>query len=96
MKIKTSSGFECDIPKGLSSDYRFLKARMGLKSSDPDTANQSALDLVPLVFCNEAEEERFLLHLADKNGRVMLADVFREIGEILAQAREKDQKVKNS
>ena len=96
MKIKTSSGFECDIPKGLSGDFRFLRARMALKSPDPETANQAALDLVPIVFCDRAEEERFLLHLADKSGRVMLEDVFREIGEILSQAREKDKRIKNS
>lgn len=96
MKIKTSSGFECDIPKGLSKDYRFLRARMALKSEDPDKANQAALDLVPIVFCDEKKEEEFLLHLADSAGRVMLEDVFREIGEILTQAREKDKEVKNS
>lgn len=96
MKIKTSSGFECDIPKGLSADYRFLKARMALKSDNPDESNQAALDLVPIVFCDRETEERFLIHLADKSGRVLLEDVFREIGEILTQAREKDQKVKNS
>lgn len=96
MKIKTSSGFECDIPEGLSKDYRFLKARMALKSDDPDTSNQAALDLVPLVFCDKEAEDRFLTHLADKNGRVLFEDVFREIGEILTQAREKDHKVKNS
>lgn len=96
MKIKTSSGFECDIPKGLSKDFRFLRARMDLRSPDAEKANQAALDLVPIVFCNEAEEERFLLHLADKHGRVLLEDVFREIGEIMVQAREKDQKIKNS
>ena len=96
MKIKTSSGFECDIPKGLSKDYRFLRARMALKSEDPDKANQAALDLVPLVFCDEDKAEEFLLHLADKDGRIMLEDVFREVGEILVQAREKDREVKNS
>ena len=96
MKIKTSSGFECEIPSGLSNDYRFLRARMDLRSSDPEKANKAAMDLVPLVFCDEKEEERFLRHLADKNGRAMLADVYREIGEILAQAREQDAKTKNS
>lgn len=96
MKIKTNSGFECDIPAGLSKDFRFLKARMALKSSDPDTANQAALDLVPLVFCDKETEDRFLQHLADNAGRVLLEDVFKEIGEILTQAREKDAKVKNS
>lgn len=96
MKLKTKSGFECDIPKGLTKDFRFLRARMELKSDDPDTANQAALDLVPIVFCDKKEEERFLLHLADEHGRVPLENVFQEIGEILTLSREADKQIKNS
>ena len=96
MKVKTSSGFECEIPGGIYKDYRFIRARQRLRSDDPETSNQAALDMVSIVFCDEKEEDRFLLHLADKEGRVPVDVVFREIGEILAQAGEKNKKVKNS
>lgn len=96
MKVRTGSGFECEIPSGIAQDFRFIKARQALKSEDPDVSNQAALDMVSIVFCNEEEENKFLLHLADEDGRIPIADVFREIGEILAQAGEKDSKVKNS
>lgn len=96
MKIRTGSGFECDIPSGIFRDYRFIRARQALKSDDQDKSNQAALDMVSIVFCDEKEEERFLLHLADKDGRIPVEDVFREIGEILSQAGDKDKKVKNS
>ena len=96
MKVRTGSGYECEIPGGISSDFRFIKARQAMKSEDPDTANQAMLDMVSIIFCNEEEENRFLLHLADKDGRIPLEDVFHELGEILAQAGDKDKKVKNS
>ena len=96
MKVKTSSGFECEIPSGILNDFRFIRARQALKSEDQDRSNQAALDIVSIVFCDEKEEERFLTHLADKDGRIPVEDVFREIGEILVQSGEKDRKVKNS
>lgn len=96
MKVRTGSGFECEIPSGITQDFRFIKARQALKSDDPDVSNQAMLDMVSIVFCNEEEENRFLLHLADKDGRIPVSDVFGEIGEILAQAGEKNKKIKNS
>lgn len=96
MKVRTGSGFECEVPSGISHDFRFIKARQALKSDDPDKSNEAALDMVSIVFCNEEEENRFLLHLADKDGRIPIEDVFREIGEILTQAGENDKKIKNS
>jgi len=96
MKIKTKSGFECDIPGGIHGDFRFIRARQALRSGDPDEANQAVLDMVSIVFCDKKEEDRFLLHLADEAGRIPVDDVFREIGEILTQASEADKKVKNS
>lgn len=96
MKVKTKSGFECEIPAGVYQDFRFIRARQRLRSDDPEVSNQAALDMVSYVFCNQVEEDRFLLHLADENGRIPVEDVFRELGELLAQAGKSNNKVKNS
>lgn len=97
MKVKTKSGFECEVPNGVLRDFRFIRARQAVKRSEnEDDAQQAALDMVSLVFCDPKEEERFLLHLADQNGRALVEDVFRELWEIIAQVSEKDKKVKNS
>lgn len=96
MKVKTKSGFECEIPQGVLRDFRFIRARQAVKSEDVDKAEQAALDMVSTVFCNEKEENRFLLHLADADGRVPVDVVFRELWEIIAQVALKDKKAKNS
>jgi len=97
IKGTTSSGFEFSIPDNLKTDFRFIKAYRQLKSGDEDEQLDGALRLVSVVFSNEAEEERFYKHLAgDEGGRVPIADVYREIGEIISIASEKDNEVKNS
>ena len=96
MKVKTKSGFECEIPGGVAQDFRFIRARQAVRSEDPAKADQAALDMVSIVFCNPDEEERFLLHLADKDGRIPVSDVFRELWEIIGLVAAKEKKVKNS
>ncbi len=96
MKVKTKSGFECEVPNGITQDFRFIRARQKVRSTDGNEADQAALDMVSIVFCNPDEEERFLLHLADKDGRIPVSDVFRELWEIISIVAAKDKKVKNS
>lgn len=95
MKVKTSSGFEAEIPEGLGSDFRFILARRALKSGDPEKADKGAVDLVIAVLGSEAEMERLLAHLADENGRVPVHQVYREIGEIMTLAAKESKAVKN-
>lgn len=96
VKGKTSSGFEFTIADGIKSDFRFLRAYKKLKDPDAQKQLDGALELVSAVFANEAEEERFLLHLADENGRADLETVYRELGEIIAIASAEDDGVKKS
>ena len=96
MKVKTKSGFECDIPNGIAQDFRFLRARKDVKSDDLEKAERAALDMISILFCDEKEEERFLLHLADENGRIPVDAVYREFWEIVGLVAAKDKKVKNS
>lgn len=96
IKGKTSSGFEFCVADGIKKDFRFLKAYKKLRSSDSQQQLDGALDLVSAVFANDAEEERFLMHLADENGRADLETVYRELGEIIAIASAEDDGIKKS
>ena len=91
----TSSGFSVKVPDGIKTDYRFLRAYKKLKSGSTEQQMNGAVELISAVFCDEAEEDRFLQHLADQNGRADVQTVYRELGEIIAAAS-KDPDVKKS
>lgn len=97
VKGVTSSGFSFTIPDNLMTDFRFLKTYAKMKNGDEDEQLNGALDLISIVFSDEAEEERFYKHLAgDKGGRIPVSEVFREVGEIITIATAEDKAVKNS
>lgn len=91
----TSSGFSFKVPDGIKTDYRFLRAFKKLKSGSTEQQMDGAVELISAVFGNEAEEDRFLLHIADQHGRADVETVYRELGEIIAAASE-DPDVKKS
>jgi len=92
----TSSGFEFRVPEGIKTDYRFLKAYKKLRAPDSELRLDGILELVGSVFCDETEEERFIRHLADENGRADVELVFNELGEILVAASGEDAGIKKS
>lgn len=92
----TSSGFDFRIPDGIKSDYRFVRAYKKLRSPQTQQQLDGAVELISAVFCDEAEEERFLRHLADENGRADVETVYKEIGEIIVYASKEDAAIKKS
>ena len=91
----TSSGFSFKVPDGIKTDYRFLRAFKKLNSGSTEQQMDGAVELISAVFGDEAEEDRFLQHIADQNGRADVETVYRELGEIIAAASE-DPDVKKS
>lgn len=91
----TSSGFHFSISDGLTRDFRFLRAYKNMQSEDAQQQLDGALDLVSVVFSDEKQEAAFLLHLADEHGRADVETVYRELGEIIAAAREDPQAKKS-
>lgn len=91
----TSSGFAFKVPDGIKKDYRFLRAYKKLRSGTAEQQLDGAVELLSTVFGDEAEEDRFLRHVADQNGRADVETVYRELGEIIAVASE-DPEVKKS
>lgn len=79
----TSSGFSFSVPDGLKKDYHFIHAYKALNSKNPDKQVDGAAELVSSVFCNEEEEQRFLRHVEEKNGRATVDAVYTELGEII-------------
>lgn len=92
----TSSGFAFRIPDGIKTDFRFVRAYKKLRSPQTQQQLDGAVELISAVFCDEAEEDRFLRHLADENGRADVETVYRELGEIIAYASKEDALVKKS
>ena len=93
---KTSSGFDFRVPDGIKTDYRFLRAYKKLRAPDAELQLDGILEIVGSIFCDEAEEERFIRHRADQNGRVAVETVFNELGEILVAASGEDAGIKKS
>ena len=92
----TSSGFAFRVPEGIKKDYRFLRAYKKLNSGETQRQLDGAVELISAVFGDEAEEDRFLQHIADENGRADVETVYRELGEIIAKASEEDDGIKKS
>ena len=97
-KIKgtTSSGFKFAIDADVFKDWRFLKATRKANSGNEEEAFDGSLEMVALIFNDQAEEERFYSFLAEKNdGRVPADVVGKEVGEIMKTVREKNKEAKN-
>lgn len=88
VKGRTTSGFDFAVPDGLKQDYRFIRAYGMIRSGDVDKEVQGATELVSAVFCDPAEEQRFLRHVEAVNGRPTVDAVYKELGEIIQAAAE--------
>ena len=91
----TKSGFAYSVSDGLTKDFRLVRNMKKVMSKDLKGQVDGLIDLVSVVFNDEEQEERFLQHLADENGRIPSDVVFSELKEILDAAAEADKAVKN-
>ena len=93
---KTSSGFEFKIDEKLLEDFLFMRAFERANSSDPEDQVAGTVDLVRIMFNDEAEEERYYKHLAKQHGGRVPADIIgKELGEIIDVANNTDEETKN-
>lgn len=97
VKGTTSSGFTFEIPEGLDTDFRFIKAYTWTICGDEDKAMKGVVELVSAIFANNEEEEKRLYeHLGKKHdGRVPFDVLFAEINEIIEIAKSSDEQIKN-
>lgn len=80
MKIKTKSGFVCDVNENKAKDWRFTKALA--KWENEETT------LVGMTFCipfllGEDGEEKLMNHVKESDGSIPSSKVISEFREIL-------------
>jgi hypothetical protein len=95
IKVKTSTGFQCEVDARAIKDVRFLRAikRLSEGKSDLDAMN-AVLDLWELVLGPEGVD-RLGEHCADEDGYQDTDKMTAEVTEILEQLKAKDNDIKN-
>jgi len=89
MKIKTKTGFQCEVNEKILNDYRFVKAIAKTKSKDPLISASALFDLVALLIGDDTE----LIEHCTVDGIADTGKVSEEITDIIEQIG-KDSKVK--
>ena len=96
MKVTSSTGQEYEIPEGLKTDFRFLRAFKRARSGTDEEKFEATVDVVDIVLGSEENVQRFLRDIADESGRVPADRVFAELRSMLDQAAATDAETKNS
>ena len=92
MKIKTKSGFVCNINENKIKDWRFVEA-LALWNSKNQVDSMTGMQQA-ISFLLGDEKERLMDHITDKDGNMpadVLINEFREIQELLGEELKKSQ-----
>lgn len=93
MKIKTKSGFSCEVNPNKIKDWRFIKALAKCDSKDESVQLEGITFVIPFLFGDEGEA-KLIKHLEDDNGIAstdkMIA-TFREVVTMLGKEVKKSQ-----
>jgi hypothetical protein len=84
MKIKTKSGFSCNLNEKKAKDWRFCRALVKCESKDESTLLEGITFVVPFLL-GEDGEAKLIKHLEDKDGVASVELVMSEFKEILKQ-----------
>lgn len=95
MKIKTKSGFTCDVNEDKVKDWRFCKSLAKCDSGDESAMLQGITFVVPFLLGSEGEEA-LLAHITDKNGLASTEKVIAEFKDIMGQIGEASKKLQSS
>lgn len=82
IKIKTSSGFECEINSNKKNDWRLLKAIS--KCEHSETALEGGIELEAALLGPDGSDA-LEKHLEEQDGYVDISKLFDELREILDQ-----------
>ncbi len=84
MKVKTATGFECEIETAAMNDMEVLDLVVRIDGGD-------ALAYSPFLtkLLGKENKARLYDHVREEDGRVPIEKVAAEVGEILEQAGEK-------
>ena len=85
MKIKTKSGFACNINERKCKDWRFIKLLAKCDSPDESSQLEGTTKAVNFLFGDEGEEA-LMNHVTDEEGLVDSAKLIAEFKEVLQLA----------
>lgn len=72
MKVKTKSGFTCEINEHILDDWRFTRAIAKSHSDNADEKMNAAVDMVSLIMGDN--ENAFYEHLRSKDERGIVSE----------------------
>lgn len=85
MKVKTKSGFVCELNEQKCKDWRFVKLLAQMDSEDESEQLVGTTRAVSFMFGKESEEA-LMEHVTDKDGIVDSSKLLAEFKEILQLA----------
>lgn len=95
MKIKTKSGFACEVDENRAKDWRFIKALAKCDSGDESLVLEGITFVVPFLFGDEGED-RLIKHVTNKDGIVPTPDIIKEFREVMSLLGEEAKKSQSS
>lgn len=94
VKVKTNSGFECEIDTRIVKDWKFVKAIQKTTSDDPQVQMAGSYEVVHL-FLGESNENALIKHIESLNDGYCPMDVLdQEVKEMLESIKNEDSEVK--
>lgn len=94
VKVKTNSGFECEIDTRIVKDWKFVKAIQKTTSDDPQVQMAGSYEVVHL-FLGDSNENALIKHIESLNDGYCPMDVMdQEVKEMLESIKNEDSEVK--
>lgn len=94
VKVKTNSGFECEIDTRIVKDWKFVKAIQKTTSDDPQAQMAGSYEVVHL-FLGDTNENALIKHIESLNDGYCPMDVMdQEVKEMLESIKNEDSEVK--
>ena len=91
MKIKTKSGFVCDVNPEKAKDWRFCRALAKCDSDDESEIIQGLSFVLPF-FMGKEGEEKLIQHVTNKDGIAPVTEMIKEFKNILTKMGEEIKK----
>lgn len=95
MKIKTKSGFVCDVNPERAKDWRFCKALAKCDSEDESEIIQGLSFVLPF-FMGKEGEEKLIKHVTNEDGIAPVTEMIKEFKNILEKMGDEIKKSQSS
>lgn len=89
MKVKTKSGFTCDVNENKIKDWRYLRAAAKVAKSESQIEAVDGIGYMAEFLLGSKDLDRLIKHITDKEGvadAVVFENELKEISEALGEA----------